>query len=310
MTGSAVVAQDLTKKFGHLTAVDGLSLDIKEGEVFGFLGPNGAGKTTSIRMMTGLLPPTSGHTTILGEKVVPGGGRARSLTGVCPQEIVLWENLTTMENLLFMGDMYGVPRRESKARADELLRMLGLTDKASERAMSLSGGMKRRLNVAMALIHDPSVVVLDEPEAGLDPQARVVLREFLDHLRKRKTLIFTTHNMDEAERLVDRVAIIDKGKLIALDTPINLKRKHGAGDAMEITVVPGQAEALAERFRAHPGLDVNVLEHTVVLRGLDLVSRFPQLIKETETAAVEDVRYRGNSLEDVFIALTGRGLRE
>ena len=308
--GSAVVARDLTKDFGHTRAVDALSLDIAEGEVFGFLGPNGAGKTTSIRMMTGLLPSTSGSTTILGEEVKPGGGRAKSLTGVCPQEIVLWEHLTTRENLLFMADMYSVPRREAKPRADELLAVLGLQDKAGERAITLSGGMKRRLNVAMALIHDPKVVVLDEPEAGLDPQARVVLREFLSSLRGEKTLIFTTHNMDEAERLVDRVAIIDKGKLIALDTPTNLKRKFGVGDALEIKVKGGQADALALRLRAHGGLEVNVLDSTVVLRGLDLAGRFPQLLKETEATDVEDVRYRGNSLEDVFIALTGRGLRE
>jgi ABC-2 type transport system ATP-binding protein len=306
----AVVARELTKDFGSFRAVDQLSLEIQEGEVFGFLGPNGAGKTTSIRMMTGLLPPTSGSTTILGERVVPGGGRARSLTGVCPQEIVLWEHLTTMENLLFMADMYGVPRREARQRAAELLRVLGLEEKAGERAASLSGGMKRRLNVALALIHDPRVVVLDEPEAGLDPQARVVLREFLQSLRREKTLIFTTHNMDEAERLVDRVAIVDHGKLIALDTPANLKRRIGAGDALEVKVRAGQAEDLAARVRAHPGLEVAILDSTVVVRGLDLAGRFPQLLKETELVQVEDVRYRGNSLEDVFIALTGRGLRD
>ena len=305
----AVVARDLVKRFGNLTAVDGLSLDIEEGEVFGFLGPNGAGKTTSIRMMTGLVPPTSGSTTILGEKVVPGGGRAKALTGVCPQEIVVWDNLTAMENLLFLGEMYGLRRADARARARELLQLLGLEEKEAERASALSGGMKRRLNVAMALIHDPKVVVLDEPEAGLDPQARVVLREFLMGLKREKTLIFTTHNMDEAERLVDRVAIIDHGRLIALDTPHALKRKHGAGDALEIKLKSG-ADKLAERMKAHAGVDVNVLEGTVVLRGLDLAARFPALLKETEGFAVDDVRYRGNSLEDVFIALTGRGLRE
>lgn len=306
---AAVVARDLVKKFGTTTAVDGISLEIGEGEVFGFLGPNGAGKTTSIRMMTGLLPPTSGTTEILGERVVAGGGRAKALTGVCPQEIVIWENLTTTENLVFLGDMYGLPARDAKRRASDLLAMLGLTDKEKALAKDLSGGMKRRLNVAMALIHDPKVVVLDEPEAGLDPQARIVLREFLQSIRGDKTLIFTTHNMDEAERLVDRVAIIDHGKLIALDTPTNLKRKIGKGDALEITV-KREPEGLAARMRAMPGVDVHVLDETVVIRGLDLASRFATILKEAEANGVDDVRYRGNSLEDVFISLTGRGLRE
>lgn len=306
---SAVVARELTKDFGQVRAVDSLSLDIKEGEVFGFLGPNGAGKTTSIRMMTGLLAPTSGETLILGERVVPGGGRAKSLTGVCPQELVLWENLTALENLEFLADMYDVPTTDGKRRARELLDMLGLTEKTNERASALSGGMRRRLNVAMALIHDPKVVVLDEPEAGLDPQARVVLREFLQGLRHEKTILFTTHNMDEAERLVDRVAIVDHGKLIALDTPTNLKRRIGKGDALEIKV-KATPEQLASRLKSLPGTEVAVIDSTVVIRGLDLAARFPQIVKETEAFDVEDMRYRGNSLEDVFISLTGRGLRE
>ena len=306
----AVVARGLTKDFGSVRAVDGLDLTIEEGEVFGFLGPNGAGKTTSIRMMTGLVAPTSGSTEILGEKVVPGGGRAKALTGVCPQEIVLWEKLTTMENLLFLADMYEMPRARAKERASELLSLLGLTEKAKAYASDLSGGMKRRLNVAMALVHDPKVVVLDEPEAGLDPQARVVLREFLQGLRKEKrTLILTTHNMDEAERLVDRLAIIDHGKLIALDTPTALKRRIGKGDVLEITV-KGDADDLAKRLTAQAAAEVAVLERTVVVRGLDLASRFPAILREAEPFGVEDVRYRGNTLEDVFIALTGRGLRE
>ncbi|MEA3202288.1 MAG: type transport system ATP-binding protein [Thermoplasmata archaeon] len=307
----ALVARDLVKDFGTLRAVDGLSLEIAEGEVFGFLGPNGAGKTTSIRMMTGLLPPTAGEVEILGERVEPGGGRAKGLVGVCPQEVVLWENLTALENLAFLGEMYGMPAAKARERGQELLRMLSLDEKADARAAALSGGMKRRLNVAMALVHDPKVVVLDEPEAGLDPQARVVLREFIDGLRREKTIIFTTHNMDEAERLVDRVAIIDHGKLIALDTPANLKRRVGAGDALELTV-RANAEALARRLAAMPGATVAQREATVTVRGLDLTARLPAIFREAEAAAapIDDLRYRGNSLEDVFVTLTGRGLRE
>jgi len=307
----ALVARNLVKDFGPLRAVDDLSLEIEEGEVFGFLGPNGAGKTTSIRMMTGLLPPTSGEVEVLGKRVRPGGGEAKGLVGVCPQEVVIWETLTALENVVFLGEMYGMGAGAARKRGLELLRMLSLEEKAHERAGDLSGGMKRRLNVAMALVHDPKLVVLDEPEAGLDPQARVVLREFIDGLRREKTVIFTTHNMDEAERLVDRVAIVDHGKLIALDTPANLKRRFGRGDAFEIKVREN-AEPLARRLAALPGATVAHHETTVTILGLDLTSRLPQIVKEAEAAgaAVEDLRYRGNSLEDVFIALTGRGLRE
>lgn len=307
----AVVARDLVKRFGDITAVDGLTLDVAEGEVFGLLGPNGAGKTTSIRMMTGLLAPTHGHVEIYGEKVVPGGGRAKELTGLCPQEVVIWEALTCIENLVFMGEMHGVPRREAKERGAELLRLLGLGDRAAERAAALSGGMKRRLNVALALIHDPRVVVLDEPEAGLDPQARVVLREFIGGLRREKTVVFTTHNMDEAERLVDRVAVVDHGKLIALDTPVALKRRIGKGDVLEIRVGKERAPDVARRL-AHGDVQATALDETVVVRGLDLAQRFAGILRDVEAsgAKVEDIRYRGNTLEDVFIELTGRGLRD
>lgn len=306
----AVVASGLVKKFGDLTAVDDLSLEVEEGEIFGFLGPNGAGKTTSIRMMTGLLAPTHGEVTIYGERVKPGGGRAKSLTGLCPQEIVVWERLSCVENLVFYAQMHDVPRRDAKERAHDLLARLGLAEKADERAINLSGGMKRRLNVALALVHDPKVVVLDEPEAGLDPQARVVLRDFIDSLRRDRTVIFTTHNMEVAERLVDRVAIIDHGKLIALDTPDALKRRHGQGDVMEIHV-QGDAAALAARLTTE-GVNATAIDHAINVRGLDLASRFASIIRVVENAGakIEDITYRGNTLEDVFISLTGRALRE
>lgn len=306
----AVEARGLRKDFGATRAVDGLDLDVKVGEIFGFLGPNGAGKTTSIRMMTGLLAPTEGHTTVLGERVVPGGGRARALVGVCPQEIVVWDDLTAAENVRFMGRMQGVSGSVARERAGDLLAKLGLAEKADARAAALSGGMKRRLNVAMALVHDPRVVVLDEPEAGLDPQARVVLREFIQGLRHERTVILTTHNMDEAERLADRVAIIDHGRLLDLDTPSALKRRHGEGDVLEIGLQSGAA-AVGQRLSA-AGLSVEARDALVMVRGLGLAARFPDIIREVEAAGaiIEDVRYRANGLEDVFISLTGRGLRE
>ena len=312
---NAVTVDRVAKTFsGGVTAVDGLSFAVPEGEFFGFLGPNGAGKTTCIRMITGLLAASAGRIEVMGEAVKPGALKARELVGVCPQEIVLWEKLTCAENLRFMGRMYNVPRARVTERADELLGLLGLRDKKDARVETLSGGMKRRLNVAMALVHDPKVVVLDEPEAGLDPQARIVLREFLAGLRADKTVLFTTHNMDEAERLVDRVAIIDHGKLLALDTPQALKRQYGEGDVLEVTLPDAElASHLCQRLGvSHPDLDVRALDAEVVIRGLHLASRFGDILREVESGSyrLDDVRYRGNSLEDVFIALTGRGLRE
>ncbi|MHB8586871.1 MAG: ABC transporter ATP-binding protein [Thermoplasmatota archaeon] len=307
---SAIVTQGLVKDFGHMRAVDGLGLEVRQGEVFGFLGPNGAGKTTSIRMMTGLLRPTKGTTHIMGELVTPGGGKARALIGVAPQENVFWENLTLLENLLFVGSLYDVPANVARDRATQLLEELGLTDKTKARAKTLSGGMKRRLNLAMALVHDPPVILLDEPEAGLDPQARLVVREHIERLRKEKTILLTTHNMDEAERVADRIAIMDHGKIIALDTPEGLKSKIGAGDVLEVRVGAKATEVQA-RLAAR-GYQATALEGVVIARGLGLAQKLPDLLREVEAAGAVpgDVRWRGNTLEDVFIHLTGRGLRE
>src|SRR5665647_2673272 len=226
MGESAMKAEHLTKKFGHVTIVDDLNLEIKHGEVFGFLGPNGAGKTTSIKMMTGLLQPTSGRVLFNGAEL---GSMQKKKIGVCPQELVLWEALTCRENLTFMGNMYGVEKRALENRVNELLDYLSLTDKADQPASKLSGGMKRRLNVALSVVHHPEIVFLDEPSAGLDPQTRQLLWDFIRALRDKedKTVILTTHVMEEADALSDRVAIIDHGKLLLLDTPDAMKKTMG-----------------------------------------------------------------------------------
>jgi ABC-2 type transport system ATP-binding protein len=187
--------RNLTKSFGTLLAVDRLTLDIARGEVFGFLGPNGAGKTTSINMMVGLLDPTDGDVLIEGRSIRDGREHAQRYIGVCPQENILWEKLTCLEQLEFMGVNYGLPARQARARGAELLDGLGLNSKARELAGRLSGGMKRRLNLALALVHDPQIVFLDEPEAGLDPQSRVLVREMIRLLARRKTVVLTTHNL-------------------------------------------------------------------------------------------------------------------
>ena len=314
---AAVETVDLSKRYsGGVLAVDGLSLLIRKGEVFGFLGPNGAGKTTSIKMMVGLLKPTSGHVLINGEKIEAASRQVKRSIGVCPQDIVVWNRLTCMENLLTMADMYEVPRKAATDRAEEMLEDLKLTEKKDVLAINLSGGMKRRLNVAMALIHDPEIVVLDEPTAGLDPQSKLVVTEYIGGLKetKRLTVILTTHEMEIADQLSDRVAIIDHGKLLVLDTPDNLKDRIGKGDILEITLNDKTKNRIArEALQGLEGIqEVNEIREKIVVKALDAVNKFPSIFRllESKNVMVLDVSLRKNSLEDVFITLTGRGLRE
>ena len=187
-------------------------------------------------MMCGLLKPDDGHVTIYGKPISNSNADIRSRVGVCPQEIVLWKKMTCLEQLQFIGEMYGLKAHTARQRGEALLERLDLVEKSNELVKTLSGGMQRRLNLAMALVHDPEIVILDEPEAGLDPQSRVKVREYIKSLAQSKTIILTTHNMDEAERLADRVAIIDHGELLVLDTPEALKRSVGDGDVLEIVL--------------------------------------------------------------------------
>ena len=314
MANVVLKTEGLTKRFGQLTAVNELSLEVHEGEVFGFLGPNGAGKTTSISMMCGLVAPDAGRVLIKGEPVAGGDAAVRARVGVCPQKIVLWERLTCIEQLEFIGEMYGVARSAARRRGDELLAAMGLADKRDVQARALSGGMQRRLNLIMALVHDPEIVVLDEPEAGLDPQSRVTVRDYIQTLARKKTVILTTHNMDEADRVADRVAIIDHGQLLELDTPAALKQRIGQGDVVEVSVAASAGgEALRQALaRAAPGAQVEIGAGSVSVRALNAVALLPAVIEALERAGARpgELRVRQNTLEDVFIKLTGRRLRE
>jgi ABC-2 type transport system ATP-binding protein len=313
VTDTIIEARDITRNFGDFRAVDKLNLKIKKGEVFGFLGPNGAGKTTSINMMVGLLRPTSGQVLINGQDVEEV---KKGTIGICPQELVLWDFLTCKESLMLMGDMYEVPGDELKLRVEKLLDDLFLQDKANTVVNQLSGGMKRRLNLAMAVVHQPEIVVLDEPSEGLDPQSRRVLWNYIRHLRDEegKTVILTTHLMDEADRLSDRIAIIDHGKLLRLDTPSNLKKEIGEGDVVEMKLSdPDKNEEVIDILTVMDGVhSVVKVEDALNVRALDAVGKLPQIIDTVETTGVHvlDLSVRQNTLEDVFIDLTGTGLRE
>jgi ABC-2 type transport system ATP-binding protein len=266
-------------------------------------------------MMTGLLKPTSGKVTIEGDLIEEVTGESKRRIGVCPQDIVMWDMLTTSENLTLIASMYNVPKKESRERADKLLEDLQLIEKKDVQAKALSGGMKRRLNVAMAMIHDPDIIVLDEPTAGLDPQSRLVVTGLIDRIKReeKKTIILTTHMMEIADQLSDRVAIIDHGKLLRLDTPENLKNQIGAGDVMDIALTDeSQIQPAIDTLGRLEGVETDELRGRVLVKALDVAKRLPEIFQALDKigAKVADVSLRRNTLEDVFIALTGRKLRE
>jgi len=266
-------------------------------------------------MLCGLLPPDAGRVLLRGRPLSGSDRRSRRQVGVCPQNIVLWQKLTCLEQLVFIGQMYGLDAAPARRAGLRLLADLELDEKRDKLAHTLSGGMQRRLNLAMALVHDPQILVLDEPEAGLDPQSRVKVREYIQSMARRKTVILTTHNMDEADRLADRVAIIDHGELLVLDTPERLKQRVGPGDILEIQVAGGaftaeQARAALNGLVSEVSLDVPA--RILRLRSLNAVGSLAKIVECLSAAGFQpgEVTLRANSLEDVFISLTGRRLRE
>jgi ABC-2 type transport system ATP-binding protein len=228
MTEVFLEAKDLHKSFNEHKAVDGISFNISRGEIFGLLGPNGAGKTTTIRMLSTVLEPDGGDVSIGGYSVRQNAAAIRTMIGVCPQELALYEELSAYDNLIFFGRMVGLDGREAKAQAMSNLELVGLNERAKGRVDKFSGGMKRRVNLAVALMGHPQLLFLDEPTVGIDPQSRNNIFETIEGLRKQgMTVLYTTHYMEEADRLCDRVAIMDGGLIIAMDTPLNLRSQIG-----------------------------------------------------------------------------------
>jgi ABC-2 type transport system ATP-binding protein len=308
---SVIEVDTLVRRFDSFTAVDGVSFDIPEGEIFGFLGPNGAGKSTTINMLCTLLRPTSGSAHVNGFDVAMRQGDVRRSIGLIFQDPTLDERLTGWQNLQFHAMLYDVPNALFRERAAELLDMVDLAEKVRDDVRSFSGGMKRRLEIARGLLHRPKVLFLDEPTIGLDPQTRHHIWEYLAKVRdqERLTLFLTTHYMDEAE-ICDRIAIIDHGRIVALDTPENLKAKVGGDVVMLCTNDDDRAaEVLASLgMAAQPTADGLRVE-------TDHGDRFiPQVLRAMEEAAepvaVSSVTLHRPTLEDVFLKLTGRAIRE
>jgi ABC-2 type transport system ATP-binding protein len=304
--------REITKNYGKITAVDSLSLDFFPGEILGLLGPNGAGKTTTINLVAGLLSPDKGEILLDGIPVAEYDYDYRSRIGVCPQENVHWKRLTPIEQLGFLGRMYGLKRDQIRKRSQLLLEEMGLGEVSKRQAGKLSGGMQRRLNIALALIHNPEILILDEPEAGLDPQSRIKVREYIRMLAVDKTIILTTHNMDEAYRMADRVAIIDYGKLLVIDDPEALLSKVGEGDVLEIEIIGEGLQGDSHDLNFPNQVQSLVLGDIVQIRGLDLVNSLPEILSHIERINLQagEIRLRKNTLEDVFIQLTGRRLRD
>ncbi len=234
---TAIVIDKLTKKFEDVTAVDGLSLEVEKGELFGLLGPNGAGKTTTINVLCCIYEPTSGSVSVGGYDVRKEPEKVKELIGVCPQDTAVFPYLTGRENVELFGNLHAMNKEKLKKSTDELLEKMGLSEDAKRRVGKYSGGMRRRINLIMALVHDPEIAFLDEPTVGMDPQSRRAVWDFIKDLKKQnKTVILTTHYMEEAEELCDRVGIIDYGKLIALGAPEQLKAKYKAKNLEEVFI--------------------------------------------------------------------------
>jgi len=307
--------KNLVKKYGENTAVNGISFDIQEGEIFSLLGPNGAGKTTTISMLSTLFTPTSGEATIGGHSITREPMAVRNLIGVVPQELALYDDLTARENLNFWGQMYGLSGRTLKTRVDEVLEQIGLADKAKARVKTFSGGMKRRVNIGVGLLHKPSLLFMDEPTVGIDPQSRRAILDSVKDLNKQgMTVLYTTHYMEEAEELSDRVGIIDHGELIALGTQAELNRQVGENDTLVLHIDESQnGNPLAQAVRNVRGvIKADVTDHTVAViapQAEEIMA--PVIIKANELGTkIRSVDIQEPNLEAVFLQLTGRALRD
>ncbi len=304
---------DLRKQYGDLVAVDGVTFAVPAGVIFGLLGPNGAGKSTAIGCISGLLRPTAGRITVLGHDVVRQSLEARRQLGVVPQELALYEDLSAKDNLAYWGAAYGMSGDSLKRRVVDVLERIGLGDRAREPVKRYSGGMKRRLNFGCGIVHQPKVLLLDEPTVGVDPQSRVRLLELVrEEVRGGTCVLYTTHYMEEAQDLCDRLAIIDHGKLLAMGTLAELRRLIGEKDIVRLS---GQFDAAAVRTalgRVDDAEVVSAEEQAVLLAVEGATRKLPAIFAAVAAAGgeIQETSLSQPSLEALFIKLTGRALRE
>jgi ABC-2 type transport system ATP-binding protein len=305
---NAVKTFKLTKEFDGLVAVNGIDLEINKGELFSLLGPNGAGKTTTIRMLCCLLKPTRGTASILGHDVVKTPFAVKNLIGVSPQDTILSERLNCWENLALIGKVHGLSSNQVKGRSQELLETMGLMERAKDQVRKFSGGMKRRLSIAMALVSDPQVLFLDEPTLGLDPQARRAIWEYIDGLKGKKTILLTTHYMEEADFLSDRIGIIDEGKVVALGTSQELKTNIIEMRCMVVSTENITAEVMADLQSKYSKLEISKGRLKIYHKDLDFKGIVDYL--HSRGVTVYSAALEQPTLEDVFIQITGKKLRD
>jgi ABC-2 type transport system ATP-binding protein len=313
MQESAIRVENLDKQFDDIHAVNDVSFAVQQGEIFSLLGPNGAGKSTTISMISGLFPPDAGDAFIFGHSISEDGAAAKACTGVVPQEIALYEDLTARENLEFWGKMYGLRGQELRQRVDELLEMIGLAERQKDRIEKYSGGMKRRVNIGVALLHKPAVIIMDEPTVGIDPQSRRHILEGVKDLQADgATVLYTTHYMEEAQELSDHIAIMDQGRIIASGSHDELVRLVGSQDRIDLQLSAPSAAVLAQ-WQEIPGVAQVAAESGVVcVLADDSNVVLPRLfdVANEHGVRITSVDVQEPNLESVFLHLTGRALRD
>lgn len=307
--------QNLSKNYGDFQAVKGISFSIKEGEIFSLLGPNGAGKTTTISMLSTLYAPTSGDATIAGHSVMKNPMAVRNAIGVVPQDLALYEDLTARENLTFWGQMYGLSGTTLKNRVEEVLGQIGLVDKAKDRVKTYSGGMKRRVNIGVGLLHKPKLLFMDEPTVGIDPQSRRAILDTVKDLNKQgMTVLYTTHYMEEAEELSNRVGIIDHGELIAIGTQKELTQQVGETETLVLHISENEdPQALVNSLKGiKEVLEANVVNHEISVITPSAKDVLAQVVTKANERGIKinSIDIREPNLEAVFLHLTGRALRD
>jgi ABC-2 type transport system ATP-binding protein len=304
---------DLRRRFGELVAVDGVGFQIARGEIYGLLGPNGAGKTTTISMIAGLLERDSGDIVVDGQAMTTHSVRAKAAIGYAPQELAIYPDLTGWENLLFFARLYGIPTSRAKARSHEVLEAIGLADRAGDLTKNYSGGMRRRLNIGIALLHEPKLLILDEPTVGVDPQSRNAILENVRGLSASGVaVLYTTHYMEEAEHLCDRVGIIDHGNLIAEGTRRELVSLVGERDRVSLGA-SGDLDAAVRSLSTVGGVrEASATDEGISLVMDDARSHLPEILQEAAAAGatIKTVEVTEPDLEAVFLHLTGRALRD
>lgn len=309
----ALIVKGLEKDFGDIHAVRGIDFSIPKGEIFSLLGPNGAGKSTVISMISGLLEPTAGDALILGHSITRAAMPAKTALGVVPQDLALYEDLSARENLAFWGKMYGLRGRKLQLRMDAVLEIIGLAQRQKGRVEKFSGGMKRRLNIGVALLHEPQILILDEPTVGIDPQSRRKILDSLKDLNARgTTILYTTHYMEEAQELSNQIAIMDNGEIIAAGTHAELTRIVGEYDRVELTL-DGSSELVRESWMSVTGIHgISAENGLLTLLVNDSNTVLPRLFESATDVGVRitSVEIYEPNLETVFLHLTGRALRD